>query len=92
MTIQKDVAIVVPIALLHKSPKHWKDPEIFDPDRCVYIMTFSKVYIVPSIQLRRFSLGYSAHVSAGLLRKQVLASEEDQLDHSSIKTSLYFVY
>lgn len=36
MTIPKGVAVIVPIALLQKSPKYWKDPETFNPDRYVF--------------------------------------------------------
>lgn len=33
VTIPKGAIVTVPIAYLHKSPKYWKDPEVFDPDR-----------------------------------------------------------
>jgi hypothetical protein len=35
VTIPEGAVVIFPVHWLHHSPLYWKDPEMFNPDRCV---------------------------------------------------------
>ena len=37
VTIPEGAVVIIPSAMIHRSPLYWKDPDNFDPDRLIII-------------------------------------------------------
>ena len=48
-TIPKGVDIQFPICVIHRDPNLWPDPEMFDPERLVFVLCLSSVCVLYSI-------------------------------------------
>ena len=47
-TIPKGVDIQFPICVVHRDPNLWPDPEMFDPERLVFVLCLSSVCVLYS--------------------------------------------
>lgn len=74
-TIPKGVDIQFPICVIHRDPNLWPDPEMFDPERLVFLLCLSSVCVLYSILF--VSLDYIFLIAASVftnvyMRKWVL--------------------
>ena len=64
-TIPKGVDIQFPICVIHRDPNLWPDPEMFDPERLVFVLCLSMICVLYSILL--MSLDYLLLIASLLI-------------------------